>query len=118
MADPNFEWWSSSAGQTEYFDNLDQQYTYFCYGENDYEACQKRAEFLRRSVANTNSRRTSSSTAAKNSERPDVAFRRRKMCFLNRGSRRKKSKNPICRNIGNTICRRVGLQTIRGRSSS
>ena len=53
MADPSFEWWSSSAGQTEYFDNLDQQYTYFCYGENDYEACQKRAEFLRPSAFTT-----------------------------------------------------------------
>lgn len=44
--DPTYDWTSTKEGQKDFMDNLEQQYTYFCYGEKDYEACQKRAEFL------------------------------------------------------------------------
>ena len=46
LNDPTYDWTASRETRIEYFDNIEQQYTYFCYGEKDYEACQKRAELL------------------------------------------------------------------------
>jgi len=46
MNDPSVDWMNSKESRQEFFNNLEQQYTYFCYGEKDYEACQKRADFL------------------------------------------------------------------------
>jgi len=46
MQDPTYNWTETKETRIEYMDNIEQQYTYFCYGEKDYEACQKRAEFL------------------------------------------------------------------------
>merc|ERR1739848_467832 len=46
MSDPTYDWTKTAETRKEYMDNIEQQYTYFCYGEKDYEACQKRAEFL------------------------------------------------------------------------
>jgi hypothetical protein len=46
MSDPNYDWTATAETRKEYMDNIEQQYTYFCYGEKDEEACQKRAEFL------------------------------------------------------------------------
>lgn len=46
MQDPTYDWTATRETRVEYMDNIEQQYTYFCYGEKDPEACQKRADFL------------------------------------------------------------------------
>jgi len=40
------DWRTDPKARGEYFDQVETDYTYFCYDQKDAEACQKRAEFL------------------------------------------------------------------------
>ena len=35
MNDPSMDWMNSKSTRKEFFDNLEQQYTYFCYGKGN-----------------------------------------------------------------------------------